>query len=50
MVNSVLAEETQEVGYTSFKDECRGDHDYHDALVRVWSIMYNYQMNMEMKE
>ena len=50
MVNSVLAKETQEVGYTSFKDECRGDHDYHDALVRVWSIMYNYQMNMEMKK
>tara|TARA_B110000003_G_scaffold274931_1_gene316155 strand:+ start:603 stop:926 length:324 start_codon:yes stop_codon:yes gene_type:complete len=42
-----LLELIQEVGYTSFKDECRSDHDYHDALVKVWSTMYNYQLNME---
>tara|TARA_B100001142_G_scaffold208738_2_gene206882 strand:- start:3027 stop:3353 length:327 start_codon:yes stop_codon:yes gene_type:complete len=35
------------IDYTSFKDECRNDHDYHDALVKVWSTMYNYQLNME---
>ena len=43
----ILLKLGQEVGYTSFKDECRSDHDYHDALVKVWSTMYNYQLNME---
>jgi len=47
LVISILTKEAQEVEYTSFKDECRGDYDYHDALVRVWSTMYNYQLNME---
>ena len=43
----ILFKLSQEVGYTSFKDECRSDHDYHDALIKVWSTMYNYQLNME---
>ena len=36
-----------DVGYTSFKNECETDEDYHYALTRVWSIMYNYQKTME---
>ena len=46
---SVLLKEIQNLQYTSFKDECRKDFDYHDALVKVWSTMYNYQINMEIK-
>jgi hypothetical protein len=46
-VTSILNQEIQAVGYTSFKDECRDNHDYHDALVKVWSTMYNYQLRME---
>jgi len=37
-----------DVGYTSFKNECETDVDYHYALTRVWSIMYNYQKRMEL--
>ena len=39
----VLVEEIEKVLYTSFKDECRKDENYHDALSRVWSTMYNFQ-------
>ena len=39
----VLVEEIGKVLYTSFKDECREDEDYHHALSRVWSTMYNFQ-------
>ena len=49
LVNSVLLKQIQGVQYTSFKDECRKDIDYHDELVKIWSIMHNYQMNMERK-
>lgn len=47
MVFPILLKVIKEVNYTSFKDECRGNHDYHDALVRVWTTMYNYQLRME---
>ena len=43
----VLTREVRDVTYTSFKDQCHEDHDYHYALTRVWSIMYNYQKGME---
>ena len=46
-VFSVLVERASMVDYTSFKDECRGDADYHHALVSVWSAMHSYQ---QMKE
>ena len=36
--------------YTSFKNECEADEDYHYALTRVWSIMHNYQTRMEVNE
>ena len=49
-VFDILSKEIQNVNYTSFKNECYVDHDYHDALVRVWNTMYNYQMKMEMKK
>ena len=39
----VLVEQIGKVLYTSFKDECREDEDYHHALSRVWSTMYNFQ-------
>ena len=38
-----------DINYTSFKNEYYVDHDYHDTLIKVWSTMYNYQKNMEMK-
>ena len=43
----VLLDQISSVKYTSFKDECRMDEDYHYALTKVWSIMYNYQQRME---
>ena len=49
-VFDILSKEIQNVNYTSFKNECYVDHDYHDVLVRVWNTMYNYQMKMEMKK
>ncbi len=46
----ILSKEIQDVDYTSFKNECYIDHDYHDALIRVWNTMYNYQFKMERKK
>ena len=43
----VLAEQAASVDYTSFKDRCKYDEDYHHALTRVWSIMLDYQQRME---
>jgi len=43
----IITKEIESVLYTSFKDECSMDEDYHYALTRVWSIMYNYQQRME---
>ena len=45
----VIAKEIEQVLYTSFKDECREDEDYHHALTRVWSTMYNFQALSEGK-
>lgn len=44
---TVLVEKASTVDYTSFKDECMEDHDYHHALVRVWSTMHAYQQTKE---
>ena len=49
-VFDILSKEIQNVNYTSFKNECYVDHDYHDALIRVWNTMYNYQLKMERKK
>ena len=43
----ILTEQIGAVDYTSFKNACETDPDYHYALTRVWSIMYNYQARME---
>jgi len=43
----VLLEVMASVDYTSFKDECRDEHDYHEVLCRIWSQMYNYQRRVE---
>ena len=43
----VLEAQIADVDYTSFKTRCESDQDYHYALTRVWSIMYNYQSRME---
>ena len=43
----VLIEKASMVNYTSFKDECMEDVDYHRALVRVWSAMHAYQQESE---
>ena len=43
----VLEGQVADVDYTSFKTRCESDQDYHYALTRVWSIMYNYQVRME---
>jgi hypothetical protein len=44
----VLIEKIGSVDYTSFKNECE-DEDYHGSLVRVWTIMYNYQSRLEVR-
>ncbi len=49
-VMPVLMEAIGSVDYTSFKGECDSDVSYHDALVRVWTVMYNYQVGMEVVE
>ena len=49
-VISVLIEITESVDYTSFKHEWEDNQSYHDALVRVWTVMYNYQIRMEAVE
>ena len=46
-VLKVLIEKASMVNYTSFKDECMEDVDYHRALVRVWSAMHAYQQASE---
>ena len=46
-VLKVLIEKVSMVDYTSFKDECIEDADYHRALVRVWSAMHAYQQTKE---
>ena len=45
----VLMEVMASVGYTSFKDACRDDYNYHSALSRIWVEMYHYQTKMEGK-
>ena len=45
-----LSKEILDIDYTSFKNECYVDHDYHDALIGVWNTMYNYQLKMERKK
>jgi len=46
----VLMEVMASVGYTSFKDACRDDYNYHNALSRIWVEMYHYQTKMEANE
>ena len=46
----LLNEITESLDYTSFKHECENDQSYHDALVRVWTVMYNYQIIMKTVE
>ena len=43
----VLAEQIAAVGYTNFKNECRRDEEYQEALGVVWETMYNYQTSVE---
>ena len=43
----VIIETIRSVGYTSFKNQCEKDDDYHHALVRVWSVMHHYQTSTE---
>ena len=46
-VTPVITAIIRSVGYTSFKNQCEKDDDYHHALVRIWSVMHNYQMVIE---
>ena len=46
----ILVRGLQGVSYTSFKNECEVDEDYHYALARTWSIMYNYQQRKEARK
>ena len=46
----VLSDAIESVDYTNFKGECDDDASYHDALVRVWTVMYNYQIGVEAVE
>jgi len=44
----VLAERVAAVDYTNFKNECRRDEEYQEALGEVWVTMYEYQTRMEL--
>ena len=46
-VMPVLMEAIGSVDYTNFKGECEDDVSYNETLVRVWTVMYNYQVRME---
>ena len=43
----LVMEQLSNIDYTSFKDQCLNDEDYHYTLTRVWSIMYNFQTRFE---
>ena len=43
----IIMKQIRDINYTSFKDTCSQNHDYHDALVKVWMIMYQFQRNHE---
>ena len=43
----VLAEQIGKVLYTSFKDECSDEEEYHRALTRIWGTMYQFQDLLE---
>ena len=46
----VLAEQIAAVGYTNFKNECRRDEEYQEALGEVWETMYHYQTSLELDD
>ena len=46
----VLAKEIESILYTSFKNECEWDADYHRALVSIWNTMYRFQSEREMAQ
>lgn len=41
-VAAVVADRIENLSYTNFKNSIR-DHDYHDAAMGVWGVMYDYQ-------
>ena len=43
----IILEQVEDINYTSFKNECWKNHDYHDALVKVWMTMYQFQQKYE---
>ena len=43
----VLLEAIASVDYTSFKDACSSDAEYHRALSKIWMEMYRYQSKNE---
>ena len=43
----VLREVIASVDYTSFKDACSSDAEYHWALSKIWMEMYRYQSKLE---
>ncbi len=44
----VMEEAIREIDYSSFKNECEWDADYHHALVSIWNTMYRFQSEREM--
>lgn len=43
----VITGALESLDYTSFKNECAQDEEYHRALARVWSTMHQFQSVME---
>lgn len=39
----VAAALAQEIDYGNFKSACKRDHEYHDALMRVWTVVRGLQ-------
>ena len=49
-VTPVITGALESVDYTSFKNECFHDEEYHRALARIWSTMHHFQTVMEAKQ
>ena len=46
-VMPVITGALESLDYTSFKNECSEDEDYHRALTRIWVIMHQFQDLLE---
>ena len=43
----VITATLESLDYTSFKNECSDDEEYHRALTRIWGTMFQFQDLLE---